>query len=161
MNDRNQSCGLPHPSAVRIDFYEPDCWEGRTIRHFTGSTLTHVVPSADGVGFHVGADGSKWVKMRPYNRMMPPAATVNVPIKVFPRGLITELIEPVLWSPVALASWSRSRDRGHHYEQPGSCILATRLMLLACGVPTEQGTPDELYQQLKARSVSSCPGGPC
>ena len=160
MTSKNQSCG-PHLSTqVTINFYEPDCWEGRTIRHFTGSRVTHVVPEMEGIGFHVGNANSQWVRMPVLHRLLKPSASVDLQVRTLPKGLIDELLSPITFDPVALASWSRSRERGHHYEQPHSCILATRLFLMACGVATEQGTPDELYEQLKqATGVSSCLGG--
>lgn len=148
MTNKNHSCGPRRSTQVTINFYEPDCWEGRTIRRFTGSRFTHVVPEMEGVGFHVGHENSQWVRMKTLHRLTRPSALIELPVRMLPKGLINDLLAPISWDPVALASWSRSRGRGHHYEQPHSCISAARLFLTVCGVATEQGTPDELYEQL-------------
>lgn len=157
MKNRSQSCGPHRSTQVTINFYEPDCWEGRTIRHFSGNRFTHVIPEMDGVGFHVGYPCSYWVKMRAYHRLLKPSESIDLSVRTLPKDLIDTLLSPIKLDPVALASWFRSRSRGHHYEQPHSCIHAVHLFLMACGVVIEQGTPDELYEQLRQQpSLSSC-----
>ena len=131
-----------------IYFYDYPCWEGRVLRHITGSRFTHVVPGVGDAGYHIDPRISRWVSLKSLHRVMPYHTHLSVPIRTYPVQLIEDLVEGMSIDLVDLASWYRNREQGLIRPMPDSCVEATRLMLLACGVSVEQGTPDELYTEL-------------
>jgi hypothetical protein len=140
-----------------IYFYDYPCWESRVIQRFSGTRLTHVVAGAGDAGFHIDPLVSRWVSLRSLHRIMPYVHKLTIPIKTYPVDLIEKVTTGMDMNLEDLASWYRNRQAGLERPMPDCCVTAVRRMLLVCGVSIDQGTPDEIYEQLQPSSVSLDP----
>ena len=151
MTTKSQSYGNL-PNLIDLYFYDADNWESNTIRRITGSRYTHCVPAVGDSGLHVDPNRSRWVSIKSLHRILPPDAHISLPVPIIPIALIEEVaVGEDNLDLQELAVWYRNKEQGLVRPSPWSCTEAVRKVLLCCGIYTEQGTPDELYEQTLER----------
>lgn len=147
-------------SQIDIHFYDHPCWEGRSIRRITGTGFTHVVPCIGTAGFHIDRRTSRWVDINALHRVMPPKVTVSTSVPTCPIDLIEQMTEGLSMDVVDLSAWYRNRQQGLIRPMPDCCVSVVRDILALCGVRVDEGTPDELYEQLRRRESPAVPHHP-